>query len=210
MLLGRLRLTLPEGRPPYGEPALQTTRFGGELHDDIEQVRLEGAGASGLLGGDLTGPSEEGEGFGDGLRVSPTRGGEAPDDRRRGASAADDAPQQGMAVLDGERAFSVAHVVGLAGGGDRNAKSAGRLPCSLFCVAREALDAAHLGREAGEGCDLPGVAADDGDLQLREEPLRRLRAQRRGPGAYRVEDHGYAPLVGFTSGEEHGLDLARV
>ena len=143
-------------------------RAGGEVRQGVEQARLEGSGAVRYKRGDLSRSPEVRQGAGHGLYVPPADGGETAHDGGRGAAAPDDAAHERMPVFDGQRAGSVADVVRLPGGGDGNTEGAGGRFYGRGSVARQALDAAHFGGEAGEGRYLAGVAADGGDLQLRQ------------------------------------------
>src|SRR5918998_725430 len=195
---------------PRPKPAIEVARVAGEAPEGVEQPGLEGPRAVGLPRGGLPGAPEVREGRGHGLRPASGPGGEAGDHRRRGAPEPHDAPHQGVPVLDGEGVPSVAHVIRLARGGYRRTQGAGRQDHGLPRVAREALDAPHLGGEPREGGHLAGVAADHRDVELREEAPCRLRAHGGRPGAHRVEHHGDAALVRPAAGEEHGLDLVPV
>src|SRR5215212_3745931 len=195
----------------HPQRVVESARVSGELSEGVEKLRLEGAAFLSSFGSNLASPTEVGEGVRDSFGSRSADGGdEAPDDRGRSATAPNDVAHEGVPIGDGHSALAVAHVVGLSGGGDGYAESTGSLHSRFPGVARQALDAAHLGGEAREGGYLAGVAADGGDLEIREETLGRLGAERRRPGADRIQDHRYVPLVGSPAGEQHGLDEGRV
>src|SRR5918998_2795689 len=205
------RLPPRPGKLSHPEPAIEVARVTGEALEGVQQPGLEGPRTIGRLRGGLPGAPEVRQG--PGYRLWPAfgpDGGEAGDHRRRGAPEPHDAPHRGVPVLDGERILPVAHVIRLAGGGHRRPEGARGQHHGLPRIAREALDAAHLGGEPREGRHLAGVAADYRDVELREEPPRRLRAHSGRPGAHRVEHHGDAALVRPATREEHRLDLAPV
>ena len=68
------------------------------------------------------------------------------------------------------------------------------------------LDPADLRLPPRERRDLRRIAANDRDLGLGEQSLRRLGAELRRPGADRIEHDGHARPVRGLRGEQHRLD----
>src|SRR5919202_5704649 len=129
--------------------AIELVRVPRELGKSIEELRLEGATVPRSFGGDLPRPAEVGESMRDGFGFPTTDGGEATDNRGRGATAPDDAPHERVSVRDRQGALPVAHVVGLAGSSNGNAKRLGGSRSGFSGVAGEAFDASHLGGQPG-------------------------------------------------------------
>ena len=98
--------------------------------------------------------------------------------------------EQLVAVRDREHALAVGDVVDRAGHGsdDAERRAASRGSSAGVAAGADRLDAAHLGLDADERRDLARVAAQDGHVDLVEDPLRRLRPVARRAGADRVED----------------------
>ena len=142
--------------------------------------------------------------------------------RRHGgelAARARDGGHHGVAVSDAVGLFAVRHNVDRAGDGDDRARLFGKglgerdraVKILLAHLVRD-VSVHALGRAAagGKGLDLGDVAADDGELDLFEELLRRLRSQFRRASAHGIEHDGVRKRVRALARKKHRLDRALV
>ena len=142
--------------------------------------------------------------------------------RRHGgelAARARDGGHHGVAVSDAVGLFAVRHNVDRAGDGDDRARLFGKglgerdraVKILLAHLVRD-VSVHALGRAAagGKGLDLGDVTADDSELDLFEELLRRLGAKLRSTRAHGVEHGGVIQRVRALARKEHRLDRALV
>jgi hypothetical protein len=117
-------------------------------------------------------------------------------------------PVPETAVCDADDLVAVRHIVDRARDGRDGAERAPRLPCELGRIVGNAdrLHAAHLGVDSDERRHLTGVTAHDRDLELVQQPLRRLCPVAGRTGADGVEDDRQAAPVRCPAREQHRLD----